>query len=940
MYLYRFLPCSSKLLFQNLLATAIVFLASQVSFHWLTLPGGAAAIVWIASGIAIALVAIFGLRILPGLFFGYLMSNLSNYGFSSMGMMASLWGALITNTGEAAIGGWILRRFTSSHPWLGKLQDTFIFITIVAIVPPLFSATSGTLILCMNRQVPWEIYGQIWRTWVVGNVTGIFVATPLILTWHECSPRAWLRTKYQVVELAVLLGMAIALSHITFTQTLSLEYLLLPLLAGIAYRFNRQAVTLAIFIVSAVAILEILQGTGRFAQTSTNEALTSFQLFLSVITLTILTLATVLYERQQAQIQLQKYNQQLEQQVAARTASLQASELALQKQKAFLSQVINSNPNVIFVKDRQGRFILANQALANTYGTTLENLIGKTDADFNPNIRELEQFHQVDQQVLNSGETKILEERVTNANQRVYHFQSIKTPLYLPESEEVYVLGVAADITQRKQVESELERARQAAEAANRAKSRFLATMSHELRTPLNGILGYAQILRRCSTISPSDRQNLQIIEECGSHLLTLINDILELSQIELQKLQLQPSEFHFPSLLTRIVNLYKFQATRKNITLTYEPDPQLPEAIFADEKRLRQVLTNLLDNAVKFTEVGNVTFQVSILEVSSTEISDSANQKRIRFRIQDTGVGIDADQIEEIFQPFEQIGELNQKSEGTGLGLSLSQKIVNLMGGEIQAISEPGVGSIFWFDIDVPLVQSGSESRFGISTHQGQVTGYQGYTRCLLVVDAQPETRTAIADLLQPLGFDIIEAQDSSTGIRRARELMPDLIVTNCMFPDSDRFDVVRQIRQTNYLAHIPIIVSSNNHQPGDRRQSIEAGGNDFLCQPIDPSELLQKLQKYLQLQWIYQEKNLEAENIEEIDEESLIVPPSEEIEALYQLAFKGSFKKIQKRMEALKEENSQFTAFSNKVLQLARTFQEQELLEFLQRYRTRVES
>jgi CheY-like chemotaxis protein len=302
--------------------------------------------------------------------------------------------------------------------------------------------------------------------------------------------------------------------------------------------------------------------------------------------------------------------------------------------------------------------------------------------------------------------------------------------------------------------------------------------------------------------------------------------------------------------------------------------------------------------------------------------------------------VGIDADQIEQIFQPFEQIGELNQKSEGTGLGLSLSQKIVKMMGGEIQAISEPGVGSIFWFDLDVPLVQSGSESQLGISTHQGQVTGYQGYTRCLLVVDPQPETRTAIADLLQPLGFDIIEAQDTSTGIRRARELMPDLIVTNCMLPDSDRFDLVRQIRQTNYLAHIPIIVSSDDHQSGDRRQSIEAGGNDFLCQPIDPSELLQKLQKYLQVQWIYQEKNLEAENIEEIDEESLIIPPSEEIEALYKLAFKGSFKKIQKRMEALKQENSQFTAFSQKVEQLARTFQEKELLEFLQHYRTTVES
>jgi PAS domain S-box-containing protein len=916
---------------KNLLAAVLALLASQVGFYLLTLPDGKAAVVWIASGIAIAWIAIFGLQVLPGLFLGYFIANLIYYNLSAVSLLLPV-GVALTNTSEAALGGWILRRF-SQPPWLSQLKDAFIFIGIVAIAPPLASATLGGIILCATEQAPWDLFGRIWQTWVVGNITGIFVTTPLFLTWSEGSPGNWVQSKYQIVELVWLLGGAIAFTNITFTQSLSLEYLLLPLLAWIAYRFNRQIVTLSIAILSALAIWEITtKNANQFVETSMLEAITSFQLFLSVITLTILSLSTVLYERQQAQIQLQQANQQLEKQVQDRTASLKNSEETLQKQETFLRKVIDTNPNVIFVKDNRGRFRLANQALANVYGTTIEDLIGKTDADFNPNRQQVEQFHQDDQQVIRSGETRILEESVTNGNRQLRHFQTIKTPLQLPETQETYVLGVAADITERKQVESELEHARQAAEAANRAKSRFLATMSHELRTPLNGILGYAQILRRCATISESDRQNVQIIEECGSHLLTLINDILELSQIELQKLKLHPSEFHLPSLLARIVHLYQFQANRKNITLTYEPDPQLPEAVYADEKRLRQVLTNLLDNAVKFTEVGNVTFQVSILETQPTNFAETATNQRLRFQIQDTGVGIDREQLEQIFQPFEQIGELNQKSAGTGLGLSLSQKIINLMDSEIQVISEPGVGSIFWFDVDFPLAQPSSQ--LGMSIQQRQVTGYQGYTRCLLVVDSQPENRAAIADCLQPLGFDIVEATDTTSGIRRAQELIPDLILTKATFPNSDRFYLVRQIRQSQYLAHLPIIVLLDTSQTSDRRQSIAAGGNDFLSHPIDPAELLQKLEKHLQLQWIYQEKSPTPQPSPASNEDPPTIPPTDAIETLYQLTRKGSLKKVQKYVASLQQRDPQLTSFSQKVLQLARSFQEEELLEFLEKH------
>lgn len=259
---------------------------------------------------------------------------------------------------------------------------------------------------------------------------------------------------------------------------------------------------------------------------------------------------------------------------------------------------------------------------------------------------------------------------------------------------------------------TELNIAKEAAEVANRTKTEFLANMNHELRTPLNGVLGYTQILERDPEITPKQLQGLNIIHQCGSHLLTMINDVLDLAKLESRKMELYPQDFHFSNFLSNTAEMCRIKADQKGIAFQYQPSDQLPVAIYADDKRLRQVLLNLLSNAVKFTDFGSVTFKIDLLEQKEGTKDDislrESNSKltiptyKIRFQIEDTGIGIPANKLDSIFLPFEQAGKRDRNSEGTGLGLAISQEIIQKMGSKIRVNSVVGKGTLFWFDLDL----------------------------------------------------------------------------------------------------------------------------------------------------------------------------------------------------------------------------------------------
>ncbi|MBD2772201.1 hybrid sensor histidine kinase/response regulator [Iningainema tapete] len=280
---------------------------------------------------------------------------------------------------------------------------------------------------------------------------------------------------------------------------------------------------------------------------------------------------------------------------------------------------------------------------------------------------------------------------------------------------------------------SQLKIAKEEADIANQAKSDFLANMSHELRTPLNGILGYVQILQLSQNLNDQDRQKIDIIHQCSYHLLTLINDVLDLSKIEARKLELYPVEIHLPSFLQLVVDICRINAEEKGIIFNYQSDRQLPITVIIDEKRLRQVLLNLLGNAIKFTDKGEVTFKVDVLGTGDKDNNQSQSPipnpqspiTKIRFQIEDTGVGITPEEMNNIFLPFEQVGDAKKQVEGTGLGLAITQKIVCLMGSVLEVKSQPGKGSTFWFDVELAEVKNWTKANKlvcdgTISNHRG----------------------------------------------------------------------------------------------------------------------------------------------------------------------------------------------------------------------------
>ncbi len=465
--------------------------------------------------------------------------------------------------------------------------------------------------------------------------------------------------------------------------------------------------------------------------------------------------------------------------------------------------------------------------------------------------------------------------------------------------------------------------AKQACDVANQAKRRFMANISHELLTPLNGILGYTQVLHNSPNITQKEKRGIKVIHKCADNLLTLINDIIDFSKIESNTIKLNNSDFNLRYLLEEIIDTYQIKAKQKNISFFYDIPDNLPLGITTDRQKLRLVIINLLSNALKFTEQGSITLQVIISDFTASEI-------KIQFAVRDTGIGISEGNLEKIFLPFEKVVDSKTYKDGTGLGLSISQKMVELMDSCLKVNSELGKGSKFTFEITCSVIENYKE--INIPSKTRKIIGYSGKEKTILIIDNLWKNRSLIINILEPLGFFIIEAENAQEGLEKVKQYQPDLIISDIYMPILDDWEIRSYMDSYQNLGNIPFILTSASILEGRKDKINNSELRNFLIKPIQSEELYRFIERKLNINWKYANSdNLLEDNLNIDQHKSIIFPPQSELIMLLDYAKKGQIKGMIQELEKIANIDGDYQDFVNHLNLLLKDFNIKNIRSFL---------
>ena len=657
------------------------------------------------------------------------------------------------------------------------------------------------------------------------------------------------------------------------------------------------------------------------------------------------TRAGIEMERKRTVNALEQAHQELEDRVAQRTADLQRSEEkyrnlveGLKDEYAFFT--LNSDLIITY----------ASPSIENVLGYEPDDLIGRHASE----LTTPEEFSKVvkpnyDRAMSDSSEPpRKYQSLKYNDSGDLIEVECYERGNFNEDGKCTGIEGIGRDITKQREAQKELQIAKETADSASRAKSEFLANMSHELRTPLNGILGYAQILKRDDNLTEKQLEGLNVIQHSGEHLLLLINDILDLSKIEAKKFEVQHVRINFIDFLKSSVEIPQMSAEEKGVNFLLDIDANLPEFVMVDDKRLHQILSNLLSNAVKFTEKGNVAFRIQCIEQigrkpgiegKSKKAKTSAianyrnNTEKVYFEIRDTGIGIPKDRMKKIFQPFHQVRDYRKNLEGTGLGLAISKELIHLMGSTLHVESVLGKHSIFSFELQL---QKAFESHYKSSRdHGGTIIGYKGRRRTVLVADDNKDNLSVLVQLLEPIGFRLMQAENGETCCDLAVKFKPDLIIMDIIMPVMDGLEATRTIRSSTRVNETPIIVLSARVFEEDRAKSHKAGCNEFLPKPVNEMELFEAIKNCLNLEWILQEKadlNHKPVHKKKKDTRKLCMPPDKDLKVLIEFSRIGDIQALRKKLAKLKGQDKRFLPFVINIQSYADKYDMEKIEKFLQ--------